>query len=159
MIDTSAIAARGADIRLLVREVEVAAPPLEVWSAWTTKAGIESWWGPPDAEIDLRIGGPFELFFIMDAEPGGRGGEGNRFLAYVPGEVLAFTWNAPPDLALRDTQTWVVVTFASLQDGGHTHVRLVHTGFLTGPDWDAYVAYFENAWTRVLARLADHWAG
>jgi uncharacterized protein YndB with AHSA1/START domain len=157
-MDTSAIAARGADIRSLVREVEVAAPPLEAWSAWTTKAGIESWWGPPDAEIDLRIGGPFELFFIMDAEPGGRGGEGNRFLAYVPGEVLAFTWNAPPDLALRDTQTWVVVTFASLQDGGHTHVRLVHTGFLTGPDWDAYVAYFEDAWTRVLARLADHWA-
>jgi len=39
-----------------------------VWELWTTKAGIESWWGPPGFEvkvtkIELRAGGALE--YIM----------------------------------------------------------------------------------------------
>jgi len=131
-------------------------PALEVWSAWTTKAGIDSWWGPPDARIELRIGGPFELLFLADAPPGTQGSEGCRFLAYVPGEMLAFTWNATPDHPLRQSYTWVVLTFSQL-DEATTAVRLVHTGFQEGPDWDTYMAYFDDAWGRVLDRLAAHW--
>ena len=42
----------------------------EVWSLWTTKEGIESWWGPPGFSvtvraIDLRPGG--ELRYAMIA--------------------------------------------------------------------------------------------
>ena len=38
------------------------APIEEVWALWTTKAGVESWWGPEGfsvevREIDLRPGG------------------------------------------------------------------------------------------------------
>jgi uncharacterized protein YndB with AHSA1/START domain len=152
------IAATGPDVRSLVKETVVHAPPLEVWSAWTTKASIDSWWGPPDARIELRVGGPYELLFLSDEPEGRQGSEGCRILAYVPGEMLAFTWNARPDHPLRESHTWVVLTFSEAGDGT-TAVRLVHTGFLDGPDWDTYVAYFEDAWARVLDRLADHWAG
>jgi len=42
----------------------------DVWTLWTTKAGIESWWGPEGFEVtvtslDLRLGG--ELIYIMTA--------------------------------------------------------------------------------------------
>lgn len=155
-IDTTTIAAAGADIRSLTKEVEVAAPPMEVWKAWTSNEGIASWWGPAQSNIDLRIGGPFEILFSLEAPEGTRGSEGCKVLAYVPGESFAYTWNAPPHLPLRETNTWVVMSFQPSTTG--TRVRLVHTGFLTGPDWDDYLAYFDDAWNRVLERLVDHWA-
>jgi len=42
----------------------------EAWALWTTKAGIESWWGPEGFEVsvislDLRPGG--ELVYLMTA--------------------------------------------------------------------------------------------
>jgi len=46
------------------------APIEEVWDLWTTKEGIESWWGPDGfavkvQKIDLRPGG--ELLYAMTA--------------------------------------------------------------------------------------------
>lgn len=46
------------------------APIDEVWELWTTKDGIESWWGPPGFEVkvstlDVRRGG--ELLYAMTA--------------------------------------------------------------------------------------------
>jgi uncharacterized protein YndB with AHSA1/START domain len=42
----------------------------EVWALWTTKSGIESWWGPEGFDVtvtalDLRPGG--ELVYLMTA--------------------------------------------------------------------------------------------
>ena len=42
----------------------------EAWALWTTKAGIESWWGPAGFDVtvtslDLRSGG--ELVYLMTA--------------------------------------------------------------------------------------------
>jgi uncharacterized protein YndB with AHSA1/START domain len=156
VIDTSTIAATGPFIRSVVRETEVAAAVLDVWMAWTSEEQIDAWWGPPASNIDLRIGGPFELLFDIDAPAGRRGSEGCRYLGYVPGEMISFTWNAPPHLALRETNTWVVITFAALGPD-RTKVRLVHSGFLEGHDWDAYLSYFEGAWTHVLRLLSEHW--
>ena len=134
----------------------MAAAPREVWSAWTSSEGLASWWGPPGSNIELRIGGSYEIYFSLDEEEGRRGSEGCRVLAYVPGESLSFTWNAPPHLPLRSANTWVVLTFTSTAGG--TNVRLVHTGFLAGDDWDDYMAYFADAWGFVLGLLRDHWA-
>lgn len=156
MIETASIAGTGSEVRSLVKEAVVGAGHGDVWSAWTSSEGIASWWNPPETRIDLRIGGPFELLFAMDQPEGRRGSEGCQYLAYVPGEMVAFTWNAPPHLALRETNTWVVVTFAE-RSGTTTAVRLVHTGFLEGPEWDDYMDYFDNAWEHVLGLLGDHW--
>jgi uncharacterized protein YndB with AHSA1/START domain len=46
------------------------APIGKVWELWTTKDGIESWWGPPGFEVkvralDVRRGG--ELLYAMTA--------------------------------------------------------------------------------------------
>lgn len=145
-------------MRSLVKEAVVQAQPAEVWAAWTTNEGIASWWGPAASNIELRIGGPFEILFSLDPPVGERGSEGCRILAYVPGESLSFTWNAPPHLPLRSANTWVVLTFTPHGSDGTT-LRLVHTGFLEGPDWDDYMAYFDNAWEYVLGLLRNHWDG
>ena len=103
----------------------------------------------PETSIDLRVGGPLELYFDPTAPEGQRGSEGCAYLGYVPGEMISFTWNAPPHLPLRSENTWVVITFTPTEND-NTRVRLVHTGFLDGSDWDDYMAYFERAWASVL---------
>ena len=154
-LDTSTIAASGPNIRSLVKETYVAASPMDVWLAWTSSDGLASWWAPPKSVVELRVGGPFEIHFDLEQPEGLQGSEGCRVLAYVPGESFSFTWNAPPHLPRREANTWVVLTFSAI-DGG-TAVRLVHTGFLDGPDWDDYMAYFDNAWAYVLGLLVEHW--
>ena len=154
-LDVSTIAGSGADVRSLVKETVVAAPQMEVWQAWTSNQDLSSWWGPPKSNIELRVGGPFEIHFDLEQPEGLQGSEGCKILSYAPGESLSFTWNAPPHLPLRAAHTWVVMTFRNTSSG--TSVRLVHTGFLEGPDWDDYMAYFDDAWGYVLGLLADHW--
>jgi uncharacterized protein YndB with AHSA1/START domain len=56
--------------RRLTIERSFNAPIGEVWELWTTKDGIESWWGPPGFEVkvrrlDVRRGG--ELLYVMTA--------------------------------------------------------------------------------------------
>ena len=149
MIDTSTIPAHGSDLRSIVATTRVAIDSRTAWDGWTSEEGLTAWWPVPACRIDLRVGGPFELLFDASAEPGQRGSEGCVFLGYVPGTMVSFTWNAPPHLPLRSANTWVVVTFTDTDDGA-TDVELTHTGFLVGPDWDDYMAYFESAWRSVL---------
>ena len=56
--------------RRVTLERTFAAPIDEVWEFWTTKEGIESWWGPDGFavkvhQLDLRPGG--ELVYAMTA--------------------------------------------------------------------------------------------
>lgn len=46
--------------RAIVKEVVVAAPIDAVWTAWTTRVGIESFFAP-EAEVDARVGGAFHI--------------------------------------------------------------------------------------------------
>ena len=154
MIDP-AIAAHGPDVRSFTVESVVNAPPHDVWTAWTAADQIATWWGPPDTKIDFRVGGAFEILFNMDEPYGRQGSEGCVYLGYIPDELISFTWNAPPHLTLREAHTWVVLRFSPVEDG--TLVRLTHTGFLTGDDWDAYIDYFRSAWVYVLSLLSKHW--
>jgi uncharacterized protein YndB with AHSA1/START domain len=57
--------------RSLHKEVVVAAPIDRVWWGWTTSQGMASWWAK-ESWIDLRIGGPYELYFLLDRPRGGR---------------------------------------------------------------------------------------
>jgi uncharacterized protein YndB with AHSA1/START domain len=56
--------------RKMTLERTYAATPEEVWELWTTKQGIESWWGPDGftvavRRLDLRPGG--SLSYVMTA--------------------------------------------------------------------------------------------
>jgi uncharacterized protein YndB with AHSA1/START domain len=145
-------AANPAD-RVLRTELTVAAPLAEAWKAWTTEDGVKSFFAP-GCHIEPKVDGAYEIFFNPQGEPGLRGAEGMRILAFEPERRLAFTWNAPPTIpAIRGQRTMVEVAFASL-DAQHTRIRFTHLGWGEGADWDAAYAYFDTAWnTFVLPHL------
>jgi uncharacterized protein YndB with AHSA1/START domain len=134
VIDPDSFAAGGVPQRRVEHEVLVAASPRDAWDAWVNPSRVVEFLGS-EARIDLRIGGRYEILFLLDAPEGQQGAEGCRILAYLPGEMLAFSWNAPPQLP---------------------EMRLVQTGFGDGPVWDADVAYFAAAWGRVLGQCRDY---
>lgn len=139
--------------RILRAELEVAAPVADVWKAWTTEEGVKSFFAP-GAHIEPKVDGAYEIFFNPAGEPGMRGADGMRILAFEPERRLAFTWNAPPSIpTIRGQRTMVVV---ELRPAGEkkTFVRFTHLGWGDGEDWDKAYAYFDTAWrTFVLPNL------
>jgi uncharacterized protein YndB with AHSA1/START domain len=144
--------------RVIDVQVVVNAPPSAAWEAWLTAEGIRTFFAP-GSRIEDRVGGAYEIFFDMEAEPGERGSEGMTILAMQEEKMLSFTWNAPPSIpSIRDQCTHVTVRFTSLEDG-RTHVRLIHDGWGVGAEWDEAYRYFEHAWGEVvLPRLAYSFA-
>jgi uncharacterized protein YndB with AHSA1/START domain/uncharacterized protein YciI len=138
--------------RAIHKETTVPAARSEVWQAWTTADGARTFFAP-DALIELRIGGPYEIYFVSDAPLGSRGSEDCRVLSWLPMEMLSFEWNAPPSFGeLRNKRTRVIVqlTEAGLKQ---TKVMLTHVGWSAGNDWDRLFDYFDKAWGHVLNNL------
>ena len=138
--------------RAIDKEVVIAATPEQAWDAWTTRAGITSFFAP-DAEIEAKVGGAFQIYIDPLAEPGMKGADDMRFMALQPKKMLSFDWNAPPSLPeARQQRTFVVLRFEPVADG-QTRVVLHHTGWGEGGEWDKAYAYFDRAWGNVLANL------
>ena len=151
MIALAATAAFAAE-RAIDKEVVVAAPIESVWQAWTTRAGIRTFFAP-DAEIDARVGGAFHIHINPFAEPGMKGADEMRYMALQRPTMLSFDWNAPPSLPeVRAQRTFVVVRLAPI-DARSTRVTLHHTGWGSGGQWDDTYAYFDRAWGNVLGNL------
>lgn len=138
--------------RMVQKEVIVPATVDEVWEAWTTTEGVNTFFSP-NAHVELRIGGPFEIYFLMENPYGSRGSEDCKILSYLPKTMLAFEWNAPPQFGdLRDIRTQVVLNFDPV-DATHTRVTLAQIGWGKGSEWDKLYDYFDQAWGRVLANF------
>jgi len=131
-----------------------------MWNIWTDSAHARGTLAP-DAKIELRFGGPYELYFLADGPEGQRGTEGCTVLSWLPQRMLSFTWNAPPTLPnARKLRTWVVLWFDEVEGG--TRLRLTHMGFdelrAAHPEHEEEIdraqAYFRAAWPALLAHLA-----
>ncbi len=134
------------------KEVLVNATLEEVWQVWTTREGIVSFFAP-DAKIEPRVGGAFQVYFDPGAAPGAKGADDMRYMALQPYKMISFDWNAPPSLPeARMQRTFVVVRFAPVDDKT-TRVTLHHTGWGDGGEWDKNYAYFDRAWGNVLGGL------
>jgi uncharacterized protein YndB with AHSA1/START domain len=155
----AAFAASGAMAgeRRLFKEVDVKAPVEEVWTAWTTRAGIESFFAP-EALVEARPGGAFFVHFNPYAPPGLKGADDMRVLAVQAPRMISFTWNAPPHLPeARRQRTYVTVRLRPTA-AGETHVTLYHGGWGEGGQWDQAYDYFDKAWTSVLGALRKRFA-
>jgi uncharacterized protein YndB with AHSA1/START domain len=149
--------AAAAQDRTIVKVVTVKAPVEEVWKAWTTTEGIKSFFAP-DARVEARPGGPFEVYINPYARPGMKGADDMIVLAVQEKSMISFTWNSPPHLAeVRNQRTSVTVRLKTAGDG-LTEVRLTHGGWGDGGQWDQSFAYFDRAWGNVLANLQKRYA-
>ena len=147
-----ALPAAQAAERAIDKDVVIRASVDQAWDAWTTREGIVSFFAP-DARIDPRVGGAFQVYMDPGAEPGMKGADDMRFMALQPKKMLSFDWNAPPSLPeARAQRTFVIVRFEPLADQ-QTRVTLHHVGWGDGGEWDKSYAYLDRAWGFVLGNL------
>jgi uncharacterized protein YndB with AHSA1/START domain len=158
--------------RAFLIELVVSGTPSEVYKLWTTEAGLKKWFGP-DARVEARVGGRYEMIFDPATDPDGsvRGTKGARILELVPEKKLVFEWIAfvaqehpgragPPYMPEPERsreKTQVEVSFEpSPANPGKMRITLVHSGFRQGAKWDEALAYFrDRGWPLGLRRLKD----
>jgi uncharacterized protein YndB with AHSA1/START domain len=135
--------------------IEIYAEVNEIWNRWTTEKGIKSFFAS-DCDIELKIGGKYEIYFLPDAEYGQKGSEGCKVLSYLPNRFFSFSWNAPPnfpDIRKKGPKTWVVIEITKLKNS--TKVDLYHYGWKESEEWKKVYEYFDVAWKKVLQWLAQ----
>ena len=138
--------------RIITDKISVKANVNDVWTAWTTSGGIKTFFAP-DANVEARVGGPFQIYMNPFAPPGMKGADDMRFLAVQDKKMISFTWNAPPHLPeARAQRTHVTVRFKP-SGNDETEVTIHHDGWGDGGQWDQAYAYFDKAWGSVLANL------
>lgn len=136
----------------IVYAIEVPASIESVWARWTTDEGLTTFFARA-VNVDLRVGGDYEIYFAPDNPPGTRGAEGIHLMALEPPRRLAFEWDAPPAWPEQRRQhTMVEVRLTSIDTG--TRVELRHAGWGDGPKWGEVRDYFDAAWQKILSRLA-----
>lgn len=134
-------------------EIEITAPRDWVWWAWTHSERITKWFAP-QANLEPRLGGAFELFFT----PGNHdqmGTKGCIVTLWEPQERLGFTWKGPDDFASvmnhEKALTYVLVTLSEKEEG--THVLVEHFGWGDTEEWEKAKAWHQMAWPQVLSSL------
>jgi uncharacterized protein YndB with AHSA1/START domain len=152
-----AAVAAGAQERAISYRGVVPASLDDVWAAWTTAEGVRTFFAP-DAKVEAKVDGPFEVYMNPYGPPGMKGAEGMRFLAVEPKSMITFTWNAPPTMPhVRKQRTYVTVRFKAAGEKS-TEVSLYHGGWGEGAEWDRAFTYFEKAWQSVLQSLEQRFA-
>jgi uncharacterized protein YndB with AHSA1/START domain len=129
------------EARAIDLDVEVPGTPEEVWQAVASGPGITAWFVP--ARVDGRVDGTVELDFGP-----GYGAETARITAWEPPRRFVAETAAGqgrPAFAME----WLV----EAREGGTCVVRLIHSGFGGGDDWDAEYESTEAGWRLFLDNL------
>lgn len=122
-----------------------------VWTIWTTVEGVASFLAPK-ANVILEDQGPYEVFFDPEAPLGFRGTEGCKILGVEQTKLLSVEWRAPPQFPnVRRLKTRVDIYFERVE--ALTRVRVEHSGWLEGEEWDESYEFFDQAWDLDLARM------
>ena len=129
-------------------EIEVPGTPEEVWQAIATGPGVSSWFVPTEVQEDGTVVSHFGPG--MDAIASRTAWDPPRRFA---AESRDLGPNAPPVAT-----EWIV----EARSGGACVVRVVHSLFASGDDWDNQLESFESGWPwffRVLRLYLTHFRG
>jgi uncharacterized protein YndB with AHSA1/START domain len=132
--------------RSLAMDVTIDAPVDAVWKALSDGEEISRWFAP-EARVEGGAGGTIWLSW-------GAGVEGEAAIhLWEPGRRLGYT-ESMPDLKDPSRVIPLTVEFEIEARGGSTVVRLVHSGFGAGAEWDAMYDGMESGWGYFLLNLA-----
>ncbi len=137
----------------------VAAPRADVWEAFTTKTGMESWM-VAKAEIDWRVGGTWRTHYDAKGEIGDPNTIENIILCYEPQRMFSLKIGKPPEkfpFKNAAKNAWTVIYFDDTADG-RTRVRIVGMGYGEDEESRRMLDFFDrgNRWT--LQRLQEKFA-
>ena len=138
-------AARGQFSEVVTTQAVVAAPAEDVWKAFTTKEGIESWM-VAKTDFTLAVGALWRTSYSKDSNLDDDRSIHHRILAYDPGRLLAFrTVKAPKGFAWPEAleKTWTVVYFEPLTDDT-TRVTARMLGYTQDEESQLMRAFFER---------------
>lgn len=135
---------------VLRHEGIVDAPIEDVWAAFTTKEGIESWM-VPHAEIDLRVGGKMLTTYDVNGVIGDDSTIENTILSFDPPHMLSIKATKPPaDFKLKDAikNMWSVI-YLDPVDSNRTRIVVVGMGYGDDEASQTLRKHFDagNAWT------------
>lgn len=130
--------------RFVEMTVEVPGTPEEVWAAMATGPGISCWF--TSTRVEEREGGAI----VFELGPGME--SAGEITTWSPPEVLAYEerdWMAgAPPLA---TEVRV-----EAKGGGVCVVRMVHSLFASGEDWDEQLESMESGWPPFFVILQEY---
>jgi uncharacterized protein YndB with AHSA1/START domain len=151
--------AGAADFGRLVHEGEVAGSIDEVGSAFTTKAGLESWM-VGHAEIDLKVGGLMQTLYDPKGKIGDPATIENTIMSYDPKRMLSIKVSKPPAKFPFPTaikSMWTVIYFEPVSPNV-TRVREVSLGFGDDEESKKMKAFFEFGNSYTLKKLQEKFA-
>ena len=127
-------------------EVVVPAKLDDVWSAFTTNAGLNTWlW--KECTVDLKEGGGWTAHY-----PGGATG-GGTIISFQPKRELVIHAMAPEKFPeVRRTGTTAVFEIAPEGDGA-SKVTLTQTGWKEGKEWDDAYEYLAQGNAQLMGQL------
>ena len=147
------------DTAPLVHEGVVNAPAAQVWSAFTTAEGLESWMAA-HAKIDLKVGGVMKTQYDPKGTVDDPKAIENTILSYEPMRMLSFKVTKAPDgfpfpNAIKNM--WTVVYFTPEGDSA-TRVREVSMGFGSDDESKKMREFFNRGNAFTLQRLQKRFA-
>ena len=131
--------------RIVQAHTEINAAPEHVWKALTDAAEITRWFAT-HATIEPRAGGEWSLDWYGDFP------WNSRIEIFEPNQHLRIVMNQAPHAAEDSGSTEsaqavsVVVDYFLESQGGRTTLRIVHSGFGAGADWDEEYEGVRTGW-------------
>lgn len=133
----------------VIRTAQIAAPPSTLWEWFATRDAVREWWGAPDLEIDLTVGGAFSMTGL-DGQTRVTG----TVLELDPERRLVLSW-------MEEGSGWVhparLLFVLEPIDSG-TRVTLQHDGFagIGTANWPGVASAYERGADAhaLLSRLA-----
>ena len=132
----------------------------KAFSMFTGKREICSWLAV-DANIELRLGGKYELFWDLK-ERVHNSTIGCRINGLEIGKYISFEWKGPPEFGslmnnvdplTQVTIFFIPVTKNDVPGNKQTEVHLVHTGWRKTEKWEESRKWFIKAWESAFKKL------
>ncbi len=143
----------------LVHEGIVAAPIEQVWAAFTTRGGLESWMAP-HAEIDLRVGGKMRTNYNAQGTIGDSETIENTILSLEPLRMLSIKATKPPEsFPFKNSigSMWSLIYFDSAGPA-QTKLRIVGLGYDGSTESQQLRAFFDRGNAYTLRKIQDKFA-
>ncbi len=123
---------------------------------FTKNSNIQTWLAN-SADIELYVGGKYELFWDTDNKRINSTID-CKITALEMNKLLCFEWKGPEQYShfmnIAEPLTHVSVLFIpDYENDNITEIHLIHTGWKSDENWDKARIWFESVWRNALDNL------